>query len=1694
MPDEKDQIQHEDTPKRKGNSWRRRLLFGGGGLAIVLLFAALAGLILYRTGIVNSYVRSQFVARMDQMGIVFDSEAFTLSASPLELHIRNATFRNKITGDKLFYIREAHIGMTLLEVLALRASRDITIDTTDISGGEVWIAFDENGRSNFADLKLVEDEAGGAVNFRYEAVNFSLRDSVVHFGDQARKISGDAKNITFLLTPVAGMDQRRFNFDFTSTDSNFAYEERVLEKIDLRAVGVADDKRAEFSRFELKTPLGTATLTGTLTDWASPKYSFDILTTVDLTQAAAIASPGTLLTGIGNFKGKVTGTGETYKIEGEADSGALRAGGVYLKAMNVVGTLAGTNSNYEANGTAIAEMLTFEDFRVDFLKMVGNVRGTGTDFRWWGELQAAAASSKSLSLGELYLSDARAEVSDRQLRAKAANARTKRFAVGGNEFTGLEARALDLTVEGGNVDISAPDAVADSFVTKDFRLDGMTGNALKVKRRPGHVNVDIGGIRSESAEIKGNKARGVRANDFRFTDLPGSTGVTASDLTVDQVQNDAAMIFGLAAPTVELENAPTGLVVYSDKLRVAKIDTGSAILGSLNIGGVRLTVRQGRLEARSNDIDAGDVALTNTTSLPGGGRLEAVKIAKPLYILEPSGRYRATADMSLGGGAIGSIALGTARAKVEATNDTVALNELVADVMEGQLSGRAIIAMNSRNRSTITGDFANLDIAKLIALQGGSVPPIDGETTGRVDLTFLGTDIRNASGTVVADIQANAGTADKGLIPVNGNISLIAANGLFTIDRADLKTEKSTLSASGRFDLRNDDSDLALALRSNEASEIDRLVRVLGLSPELERQMDSMQVQLSGGLTFDGTLKGNLYDPNIDGRASLDSISMRGSELGSATTDVLVTPAGVELRNGKLSERGGGNALFAINIPYGGQNNVTVKATLTDVDAGNLLAALPIELPERIRDLDGRTSGTVNIAGLPNDAKGEINLAAAKGIIAGQDFDGLRVKAIFRGTTIGLEQAEMRIGAGNLSATGSYDHSTTAFDFDLGGKGVPLPLVLALLPSNDSIPAITGDVEFTAKATGVYDRAATYDINFHGIAPNVQVADSALGNVAFKGQTNNQVLTADLTAVLDGRPQVVSASVNFADPDLPLTASTDFDQSPIAPFLAFVPQLKNYAITGTGTGHVNFGGKLMATDGKGNRIFSASNLSGTAEFSQLSIQVEETPLSAAEPILIRFNTQEIVFEKARFAGSGSNMSITGTKALTDSATNDLAIDGRVNLNLLNLFTKDTFFSGFADTQVRLLGPNKTATISGTANFVNASIATFLGSDRFTADRVKARVIFTSNQVEVEEAVGYLGGGRFTGSGGGVLDGFAVQSFRFALNGSNVTVPLPKDFTTTGDAQLEITGIRPAKNDNLQLTIGGRVFARRSIYSKDIDLANLVSGRRAPQLSGGSGSIAPPQFDSLVIEGRDALIVKNNIADLTASVSLVLSGDSNNPRLAGRISANSGTIFFRKDRYEVQRGVLEFPPETAIDPIINLQAESEIAGYQVFVNLSGPLKDSEQLSATVRSSPALPQADVVSLITTGSLTNTTGGIPTLAQTGINTAAEILTDTIINNPARRATDKLFGLNVFEIDPLISGQQANPGARLTVGRQINNNLRVTYATNLSQDQNQVLALEYRVSNRLSVVAQYEQRSLTNVTRNRDNFSFEVRFRKRF
>ncbi|HCA58951.1 MAG TPA: hypothetical protein DEP46_13340, partial [Blastocatellia bacterium] len=417
-------------------------------------------------------------------------------------------------------------------------------------------------------------------------------------------------------------------------------------------------------------------------------------------------------------------------------------------------------------------------------------------------------------------------------------------------------------------------------------------------------------------------------------------------------------------------------LIYSDRLRVARVEAGSATLGSLNIAGVRLTIREGRIEARSEDIDAGNVTLSKGGAFPEGGTIENVVAAKPVYVLEPSGRYRATADMSIGGGFLGSINLGSARSRVVITNDRAELNELVAQVMDGEVRGEARIALTSRSESTINADFSSLDISKLIALGAGRILPIQGETTGRADISFRGTDIRTATGEINANIAASAGNDADGRFPLNGSIRINAADGLLNVENAKLATEKSELIASGKFDLLGTNSDLELALRSSDASEAERMIRILDVSPGLTEQLDAYRVVLRDDLTFDGRVTGSLSEPEFKGNLSLGSISLREQELGRVSAELDFSSRGIFVSNGKLLEVEGGQMEFAVAIPAAGINNTSVTATLNNISAGRLLTAIPIELPASLQGLRGNTSGTIELRGLPNESQGTIYIVS----------------------------------------------------------------------------------------------------------------------------------------------------------------------------------------------------------------------------------------------------------------------------------------------------------------------------------------------------------------------------------------------------------------------------------------------------------------------------------------------------------------------------------------------------------------------------------------------------------------------------------------------------------------------------------------------------------------------------------------------
>src|SRR6185295_9068993 len=106
---------------------------------------------------------------------------------------------------------------------------------------------------------------------------------------------------------------------------------------------------------------------------------------------------------------------------------------------------------------------------------------------------------------------------------------------------------------------------------------------------------------------------------------------------------------------------------------------------------------------------------------------------------------------------------------------------------------------------------------------------------------------------------------------------------------------------------------------------------------------------LGGQLAFNGTLKGKLSSPDIDGKVSLGSLLVNGHDLGSVSAALKMTADELRITDGRLTEKDGGGMQFTLNAPRTGENNITLDATLDRVNAGTLIAALPIDKSTRAK-------------------------------------------------------------------------------------------------------------------------------------------------------------------------------------------------------------------------------------------------------------------------------------------------------------------------------------------------------------------------------------------------------------------------------------------------------------------------------------------------------------------------------------------------------------------------------------------------------------------------------------------------------------------------------------------------------------------------------------------------------------------------
>jgi hypothetical protein len=450
-----------------------------------------------------------------------------------------------------------------------------------------------------------------------------------------------------------------------------------------------------------------------------------------------------------------------------------------------------------------------------------------------------------------------------------------------------------------------------------------------------------------------------------------------------------------------------------------------------------------------------------------------------------------------------------------------------------------------------------------------------------------------------------------------------------------------------------------------------------GLLPALEEQLDRYNVALDGRLTFNGTVRGRLDDPSIEGRASLDNLIVNGRELGALAAALKITPAEINVTEGRLAERDGGGIQFTLNAPRTGQNNISIDATLDRANAGNLLAALPSNDPTTsggaagaspFGDLQADVSGRIRINGFPDAMAGEANLRVGPGSVSGERFESIIAQATFNGTKVNLNRVDARFDAGTILASGTLDTSTREFDLQANGTGIQLDRLTAFARNTGGVPQISGTADINARATGIFTDFSTYQVVIDGKGRDVTINGRNAGELSLVGRTENRQFNLTLTTGLLGQPQVIAARVDLGDRLLRTTVETNFSNADLtALFAALLPPGTDVTVTGRATGRLSAEGNLY-DENEG--AFSFRGLRGTANFTDLTIQVEDVQLAAVSPLLVQFSSDEITFERTQFTGPGTNVLFGGTLAVGPGGKQNLTVNGQLNLRVLNGLSPD----------------------------------------------------------------------------------------------------------------------------------------------------------------------------------------------------------------------------------------------------------------------------------------------------------------------------------------------------------------------------------------------------------------------------------------
>jgi autotransporter translocation and assembly factor TamB len=582
----------------------------------------------------------------------------------------------------------------------------------------------------------------------------------------------------------------------------------------------------------------------------------------------------------------------------------------------------------------------------------------------------------------------------------------------------------------------------------------------------------------------------------------------------------------------------------------------------------------------------------------------------------------------------------------------------------------------------------------------------------------------------------------------------------------------------------------------------------------------------------------------------------------------------------------------------------------------------------------------------------------------------------------------------------------------------------------------------------------------------------------------NDMLTMELDAE-SPRLSVTGSGRVALTPEMDAELTLNFSDTSLDPYLRFFePRLSPFT-TAVAGGTVHVSGELSDID----------HLIVDTSIDSLNLKLFDYSVHNAGPLKFALDRHRVEVQQFKLEGDGTSLSLDGEIALHDDRI-ALTASGDANLSILQGFFRDLRSSGSASLRASIEGPLEAPVFSGNANVSDGRI-------RFTAlphslQNINGHVSFDAQGIRVDSVTAELGGGRVQFGGRIGIQGFTLSTFDLTATGERMNLRYPEGFRSVADASLALRGPIDAP------VLSGAVTLHQGVYESKFDpttdILSLASNATTLPRAATTETTIPLRYDIQVEAPSGSLMIRNTLAQITASANLTLSGTYDKPQLFGRADIDRGEVFFEGNRFVVTRGTVDFYNPAAIEPFFDVEAETRVhvpsvdETYRITLAISGTLGG--HLNFSANSDPPLTPVDILSVLFGQSTDVSNPELRALNQRDVTQSEEQLLRAGLLQvlagplaaPVTRAVEQTFGINTVQLAPSLGTQTdpLTPTARLIIGKRLSDRAYLTFSRALGTTQReQIIVLEYDQSDRLGwILTQTGDRT----------FSIDFRVRRSF